>query len=62
VFLVVFVTAAGGAVRDYAVREISQFAGADLNVRRRLGRHRPAARSSRSHSTSGIDRSVAVYL
>lgn len=32
IFLVVFVTAAGGAIRDYAANAVSQFAGPDLSV------------------------------
>ena len=37
VFLVVFVTAAGGAIRDYASDQLGQFAGPDLTVGVRQG-------------------------
>jgi putative ABC transport system permease protein len=60
VFLVVFVTAAGGAVRDYAVAQISQFSGADLNVAATSAGISPEL-EQQIVATPGIKQSVPVY-
>ncbi len=67
-FLVVFVTAAGGAIRDWAVKEVSQFSTADLNVTtsaagRGAGQGAGIDRNlqAKVQSTTGIQSSVALY-
>jgi len=60
VFLVVFVTAAGGAVRDYAVERVSQLSGADLVVTSRAAGIDPDLQRQ-IESTAGVQASTAVY-
>jgi putative ABC transport system permease protein len=69
-FLVVFVTAAGGAIRDWAVKEVSQFSTADLTVTSTVARGGSAAGSgaginaplqAKIQRTQGVAASVALY-
>ena len=60
VFLVVFVTAAGGAVRDYAVERVTQLGGADLTVTSRTAGIDPDLQRQ-IESTSGVKDSTAIY-
>ncbi len=53
-FLVVFVTAAGGAIRDWAVKEVSQFSTADLTVTTSANRA--------SGQGAGIDRTLQAKV
>jgi putative ABC transport system permease protein len=59
VFLVVFVTAAGGAVRDYAAAQLSQFNGPDLTV---VGATTvPAELASQIAAVPGVTSTAQVY-
>ena len=60
-FLVVFVTAAGGAIRDWAVKEVSQFSTADLNVVSTSGAGIGHDIQTKIQSTPGVQSSVALY-
>jgi putative ABC transport system permease protein len=60
-FLVVFVTAAGGAIRDWAVKEVSQFSTADLNVVSTSGAGIGHDIQTKIQSTPGVASSVALY-
>ena len=60
VFLVVFVTAAGGAVRDYAVEKVTELGGADLTVTSRTAGIDPDLQRQ-IESTSGVNDSTAIY-
>jgi putative ABC transport system permease protein len=59
-FLVVFVTAAGGAIRDYAVNALSQFSTADLTVSSSSSGLSPTLQR-RIHATAGIQSAVPIY-
>ncbi len=61
VFLVVFVTAAGGALRDFAVDFISQFGGADLNVGSENNTAIPASLGSEIAAVPGVVDITGVY-
>ncbi len=60
-FLVVFVTAAGGAIRDWAVKEVSQFSTADLNVVSTSGAGISHGIQTKIQTTPGVQSSVALY-
>ncbi len=60
-FLVVFVTAAGGAIRDWAVKEVSQFSSADLNVVSTTGAGISHGLQTKVQTTPGVQGSVALY-
>ena len=60
-FLVVFVTAAGGAIRDWAVKEVSQFSSADLEVVSTAGAGIGHDLQAKVQSTAGVQSSVALY-
>ena len=59
-FLVVFVTAAGGALRDWAVTEASQFSTADLTVTS-SGSGIPTNLARRIHTTNGVKGTADLY-
>ncbi|MGZ4692985.1 MAG: ABC transporter permease [Acidimicrobiales bacterium] len=60
VFLVVFVTAAGGAVRDYAVEKVTELGGADLAVTSRAAGIDPDLQHQ-IEATDGVKDSTAIY-
>ena len=66
-FLVVFVTAAGGAIRDWAVKEVSQFSTADLTVTAAANRAAGqgaginAPLQAKVQAVPGIDSSLPLY-
>ncbi len=60
VFLVVFVTAAGGAVRDYAVEQVTELGGADLAVTSRSAGIDPGLQQQ-IESTSGVRDATSIY-
>ncbi len=59
-FLVVFVTAAGGAIRDYAVDALSQFSTADLTVTSASSGLSPNLQRQ-IRATPGIQSAVPIY-
>jgi putative ABC transport system permease protein len=59
-FLVVFVTAAGGALRDWVVSRADQLTGADLSVVSSSGAI-PTDLQARIRSTPGVRSSTALY-
>jgi putative ABC transport system permease protein len=62
VFLVVFVTAAGGAVRDYLSQQVSKLSGADFTVTATApGTTISPQLVSQVQSTAGVARSTVVY-
>ena len=61
VFLVVFVTAAGGALRDYAIDFISKFGGADLNIASENADAIPTELGPKIEAIPGVRDSVEVY-
>jgi putative ABC transport system permease protein len=61
VFLVVFVTAAGGALRDYSAQQLSKFTGADFTVATQPGTSIQPDLVSKIESTPGVSRSTTVY-
>ena len=60
IFLVVFVTAAGGAVRDWAVERVSELSGADLTVMSASAGIDPALQQQ-IVDTDGVTASTAIY-
>ncbi len=60
VFLVVFVTAAGGAIRDYASDQLGQFSGPDLTVAVREGAL-PASVVSQVQALPDVQSTVPIY-
>ncbi len=60
VFLVVFVTAAGGAIRDYAASALDQFAGPDLTVATGQG-SLPVGLPSQIAALPGVAATAPIY-
>jgi putative ABC transport system permease protein len=60
IFLVVFVTAAGGAIRDYAANAVSQFAGPDLTVVAEKG-SLPVGLDAKIRTVPGVVATAPVY-
>ncbi len=60
VFLVVFVTAAGGAIRDYSADLVGQFAGPDLTVAVQQG-SLPVGLQGQIDALPGVAATVPVY-
>lgn len=61
VFLVVFVTAAGGVLRDFAVAELSKLSGADYTVNAESGSTLPPQLLQQVQSTPGVSGVAAAY-
>jgi putative ABC transport system permease protein len=61
VFLVVFVTAAGGALRDYSAQQLSKFTGADFTVAAQPGSSIPPPLVTQIGQTAGVNKSTVVY-
>jgi len=61
-FLVVFVTAAGGSLRDWAVRQVAQLGGSDLSVQTVDLRPLPDGLSEQILAIDGVDGGAEVVL
>jgi putative ABC transport system permease protein len=61
VFLVVFVTAAGGAIRDYSAQQLSKLTGADFTVAATPGSSIQPQLVSQIQQTQGVTKSTVVY-
>ena len=61
VFMVVFVTAAGGSLRDWSVSQLSKLSGADYTITTTGGSSLPTELLAKVQSTPGVGSAAAAY-